>query len=203
MRVQSFEINNMKKMKSKKLNKQIKKIAHSFKKVAGKSLKYVMVPQGTHKKIIAAFQKRKITVITPNAVSAKNLTKASSGLFVVDSSKKDDVKAVLKAVKAKTMKTVSLAKCIPTGSKVDTKSAEKSKRMNAVRAGDESTDAETTESESTVAEATVKPENTDSTTVTAEQKTAAISTASSGASALTASSFVAIAAVSAVAMMML
>ena len=188
-------------MKSKKLRKYVKDLVSSFKKTTKKSLKYVMVPNGTSKKVIEAFQKRKVTVITPEAINAKGLGKLGAGLFVVDASKKEDVRAVLKAVKDKTLSTVNLVSCVKPGQTVDLKSAEvvKTRRMNAGRANEENTDAseaENTEQEQQATEGTNTAANT-------AQQTTDSTTATDAASALTASSFIAVAVVSAVAMIML
>ncbi len=155
-----------------------------------------MVPQGTAKKIIQAFEKQSITVITPNALNAKGLEKIQPGLHVVDSGKKEDVKAVLKAIAdLKTLTTVELNKCVKQGAKInfEEEDAKKSKKLNTERAAEENTDAENTEGEKTEKDE-AKPEGENTTEQTETP---------SSASALSASSFVAIAVVSVAAMLML
>lgn len=194
LQLRTYQIEKLKKLSSKKLSKEVKAILKEFKSATDKSLKYVMVPSKTHQKIVKAFEKKKVVVVSPTVL--ENNTFDRSGLFVVDSDDKNAVKAVLKTFKKQTVQLVNLAQCIPKESKLFVADEpKKTRRMNAARAAEEVSEAEATEAETTEAEVEKTTES--------EQNNVKAADSDSGASALTISSFAAIAAVSVAAMLML
>lgn len=120
LRVTRDQYQDLKKIKNKKkkLAKAVKKIAKDFKKSTGLSLVYVMLPTGASEKVVKAFNKNKLTVIS----KAEKVTKVKNakienfrGVVVVEtkSATQKDLKNLKKAFKKSSVAGISLKECIP------------------------------------------------------------------------------------------
>ena len=101
--------------------KAIKKLAKDFKKRTSMKLKYVMLPTGAPEKVVKAFNKNKVTVIS-KAVRVSKVKNADvtnfNGVVLVESknAKKADFAKLQKSLKKYTSGALSLRECIPVGS---------------------------------------------------------------------------------------
>lgn len=215
LRVTRDQYQDLKKIKNKKkkLAKAVKKIAKDFKKSTGLSLVYVMLPTGASEKVVKAFNKNKLTVIS----KAEKVTKVKNakienfrGVVVVETktATQKDLKNLKKAFKKSSVAGISLKECIPkksvakksavesgteTETDADALNIDKSANMKAAE-----TDADETDAEAEATNATNAASNAAAPATTTDGKTK-----KNSATSVAVSSVMSVAAIAAVAVFLL
>ena len=134
--------------------KAVKKIVKNFKTNTGMKLKYVMLPTGASQKVIKAFNKNKVTVIskTQKVTKVKNVkVEEFNGVVVLETKSvtKKDLNNLKKALKSSSVSGISLKECIP------------SKSVSGKDNNASETDANTTDAENVIKSAAIKASETD------------------------------------------
>lgn len=213
LKINKESLHDLKKLKrTKKIRKSVKNLKKTFKKITGIKLRYVMLPFGAPEKIVDAFTRYGVSVVS----KARKVTKVKgadvttfNGVVLVDNrankNKKDDFAKLKKALKKADLSSTPLRKCIPVGSSARKAAATDSEAENTEadpRMGFEKSAAMKSETEAEQTEAENTETATESTTKTEDKQVKAASEGNS-ASSIVVSSVISVAAIASIAAFLL